>query len=145
MLLQISHWIWLLFWHTHTYHVLHKTVLKECSVIFSLSSYRDFIHNILCTRPKGFIFYQNACLDGTFPKCSGMKLLRKCIHVSDEHELGRKLVSLKNLKYVAYDIDGGQERKNIQLVTSQVWLCDFIKGFVENTQHYVPHVHVAQW
>jgi hypothetical protein len=49
-----------------------------------------------------------------------MTLLRKCIHVSDEYELGRKEVSLQRFKYVTYDIDGGQERKKIQLVTSQV-------------------------
>jgi hypothetical protein len=42
------------------------------------------------------------------------------IHVSDEYELGRKEVALQRFKYVAYDIDGGYERKNIQLVTSQV-------------------------
>jgi hypothetical protein len=47
-----------------------------------------------------------------------MELLNKGIHLSDEYELGRKDVSLQIFKYVAYDIDGGQERKNIQLVTS---------------------------
>jgi DNA polymerase II large subunit len=86
----------------------------------SSSSSRDFIHNILCTRPEGFTFYQKTCLDGTCPRCGGMTLLRKCIHVSDEYELGRKEVTLQRFKYVTYDIDGGQERKNIQLVTSQV-------------------------
>jgi hypothetical protein len=43
-----------------------------------------------------------------------MALLSKCIHVSDAYELGRKVVSLQILKYVAYDIDGGYERKKIQ-------------------------------
>jgi hypothetical protein len=52
---------------------------------------------------------------------------------------------LQRFKYVAYDIDGGYERKNIQLVTSQVWVCDFKKDFVENTLQYVQHVHVARW
>jgi hypothetical protein len=47
-----------------------------------------------------------------------MTLLRKCIHVSDEYELGRKEVVLKSFKYVTYDIDGGQKRKKMQLVTS---------------------------
>jgi hypothetical protein len=84
------------------------------------SSSRDFIHNILCTRPEGCTFYQKYFLDGTCPRCSGMELLSKCIHVSDEYELGRKEVSLQIFKYVTYDIDGGKERKNIQLVTSQV-------------------------
>jgi hypothetical protein len=37
-----------------------------------------------------------------------MKLLGKCIHVSDEYELGRKEVALQIFKYVTYDIDGGQ-------------------------------------
>jgi hypothetical protein len=59
-----------------------------------------------------------------------MTLLSKCIHVSDEHELGRKEVSLQSFKYVTYDIDGGQERKKIQLVTSQVRVCDFMKDFI---------------
>ena len=74
-----------------------------------------------------------------------MALLIKCIHVSDEYELGRKEASLQTFKYVAYDIDGGRERKKIQLVTSQVWVCDFMKDFIEKTWHYVQHVHVAQW
>jgi hypothetical protein len=62
-----------------------------------------------------------------------MTLLSKCIHVSDEYELGRKEVSLQIFKYVTYDIDGGQERKNIQLVTSQLRVCDFMKDFVKKT------------
>jgi hypothetical protein len=62
-----------------------------------------------------------------------MKLLRKCIHVSDEYELGRKEVTLQRFKYVACDIDGGEERKNIQLVTSQVRVCDFMEDFIKNT------------
>jgi hypothetical protein len=33
--------------------------------------------------------------------------ITKCIHVSDEYELGRKEVPLQSFKYVAYDIDGG--------------------------------------
>jgi len=47
-----------------------------------------------------------------------MELLSKCIHAGDEFELGRKEVALKMFKYVTYDIDGEQERKNMQLVTS---------------------------
>jgi hypothetical protein len=47
-----------------------------------------------------------------------MTLLRKCIHVSDKYEFGRKEVSLQSFKYVTYDIDGGRESKKIQLVTS---------------------------
>jgi hypothetical protein len=49
-----------------------------------------------------------------------MKLFIKFIHVGDGYELGRKEVTLHRFKYVTYDIDGGQERKKIQLVTSQV-------------------------
>jgi hypothetical protein len=60
-----------------------------------------------------------------------MTLLSKCIHVSNEYELGRNKVSLQSFKYVTYDIDGGQERKKIQLVTSQVRFCDFMKDFIE--------------
>jgi dTDP-D-glucose 4,6-dehydratase len=73
-----------------------------------------------------------------------MTLLRKCIHVSNEYELGRKDVSLQSFKYVTYDIGGGQERKHIQLVTSQVQVCDFMKDFIEKTQQYVQHVHLAR-
>jgi hypothetical protein len=62
-----------------------------------------------------------------------MELLRKCIHVSDEYELGRKEVDLQSFKYVMYSIDGGKEREKIQLVTSQVQVCDFIKDFFEKT------------
>ena len=62
-----------------------------------------------------------------------MVLLRKCIHVSNEYELGRKEVSLQSFKYLTYDIDGGRDRNNIQLVTSKVRVCDFMKDFVEKT------------
>jgi hypothetical protein len=60
-----------------------------------------------------------------------MTLLSKCIHVIYGYELGRKDVSLQRFKYVAYYIDGGKERKKIQLVTSQVQLCDFMKDFIK--------------
>ena len=45
------------------------------------------------------------------PGCGGMTLRNKCIHVSNEYELGRKEVSLQRFKYVRYDIYGGQEGK----------------------------------
>jgi hypothetical protein len=63
--------------HTHTRCILHKTLLQECSVVLSPSSSRYFIHRILCTRLEGFTFYQKQFLDGTCPKCCGMKLLSK--------------------------------------------------------------------
>ena len=50
--------------------------------------------------------------------CRGMEFLDKCIHVTNEHELGRHEVNLQSLKYVMYDIDGGNEIKKIQLVAS---------------------------
>ena len=65
--------------------------------------------------------------------CGGMTLLRKFIHVSDEYELGRNKVSSQSFRYVTYDIDGGREIKKIQLVTSQVHICDLMKDFIENT------------
>ena len=46
--------------------------------------------------------------------------LDKFMHVTDEHELGRHEVNLQSFKYVMYDISGGNERKKLQLVTSQV-------------------------
>jgi hypothetical protein len=49
---------------------------------------------------------------------------------------------LQSFKYSTYDIDGGRDRNNIQLVTSKVQVCDFMKEFVENTRYYVQYVHV---
>jgi len=54
----------------------------------------------------GLYFYQKTCLYGTFPECGGLELLRKCICVNDEYELGRKEVELQRSKYVMYDIEG---------------------------------------
>ena len=53
----------------------------------------------------------------------GMAFLDKCIHVTDDHELGRHEVNLWSFKYVTYDIGGGNERKKynwspLRLVTS---------------------------
>jgi hypothetical protein len=33
----------------------------------------------------------------------------------------------------------------IQLVTSRVQFFDFMKEFIENTQHYIQHAHVSRW
>jgi hypothetical protein len=38
-----------------------------------------------------------------------------------------------SFKYVTYDIDGGKERKRIQLVTYKVRVCDFMNDFFEKT------------
>jgi hypothetical protein len=62
-----------------------------------------------------------------------MKLMRKLIHVSDEYKLERKEVVLLSFKYVTCDIDGGKERKRIQLVTYKVRVCDFMNEFFEKT------------
>jgi hypothetical protein len=74
----------------------------------------------MCTRKDHCTFYQIYFIDGTCPMFGGMELPRKCIHVSHEYELRRKEVALKRFKYVAYDIDGGKERKKIQLMTSHI-------------------------
>ena len=71
----------------------------------------SFIHSILCRRTEGCTFYQRPCVDGTCPRCGGMEFLDKCIHVTDEHELGRHEVNLQSFKYVTYYISGGNERK----------------------------------
>ena len=84
------------------------------------TSSKDFLHSILCRRTKGCTFYQRPYVDGTCPRCGGMAFLDKCTHVTDEHELGRHEVNLQSFKYVTYDIGEGNERKKIQLVTSQV-------------------------
>lgn len=49
-----------------------------------------------------------------------MTLLRKCIDMVDEYEFGRKNFKMKILKYVTYNVFGGNEWRNIQLFTSQV-------------------------
>ena len=94
--------------------------MQECSTTFPPTSSREFIHSILCRRTEGCTFYQRPCVDWTCPRCGGMAFLDKCIHVTDEHELGRHEVNLHSFKYVTYDIGRGNERKKIQLVTSQV-------------------------
>jgi hypothetical protein len=71
-------------------------------------------------KARGLYILSKNFLDGRCPRCGGMELLRNCIHVSDNYEFGRKVVDLKIFTYVTYDIDKGHERKNIQLVTSQV-------------------------
>jgi len=49
------------------------------------------------------------------------------IHESDDHEFGRMVVDMKSFKYVAYEVDGGKERKEIELVMSQVSVV-YLKG-----------------
>ena len=49
-----------------------------------------------------------------------MEFFDKCIHVTDEHELGIHEMNLQSFNNVTYDISGGNERKKIQLVTSKV-------------------------
>ena len=44
-----------------------------------------------------------------------MEFFDKCIHVTDEHELGRHEVNLQSFKYVMFDIGGGNERKKIYI------------------------------
>ena len=109
--------------YVHILCVLHNTLMQECSTTLPPESSREFIHIILCRRTKGCTFYQRPCVDGTCPGCGGIEFLDKCIHVIDEHELGRLEVNLQSLKYVTYDISGGNERKKyywspIRLVTS---------------------------
>ena len=94
--------------------------MQEYSTTLPPTSSREFIHSILCRRTEGCTFYQRPCVDGTCPRCGGMSFLDKCIHATDEHELGRHEVNLQSFKYVTYDIDGGNERKKIQLVTSHI-------------------------
>ena len=106
--------------YIHILHFLHNTLVQECSTTFPSTSSREFIHSILCRRTEGCTFYQRPCVDGACPRCGGMAFLDKCIHVTDENELGRHEVNLQSFKYVTYDIGGGNERKKIQLVNSQV-------------------------
>ena len=106
--------------YIHILCFLHNTLVQECSTTLPPTSSREFIHSILCRRTEGCTFYQRPCVDGTCPRCGGMAFLDKCIHVTDEHELGRNEVNLQSFKYVTYDISGGNERRKIQLVTSQV-------------------------
>ena len=109
--------------YIHILHVFNNTLVQEFSTTFPLTSSRDFIHSILCRRTEGCTFDQRPCIVGTCPTCGGMEFLDKCIHVTDEHELGRNELKLQSFKYVTYDIDGGNERKKynwppLRLVTS---------------------------
>ena len=99
--------------HIYILHVSCNILVQECSTTLPPTSSRDFIHRILCRRTKGCTFYQRPYIDGTCPRCGGMEFSDKCIHVTDEHELGRHEVNLKSFKSVMYDIDGGNERKKI--------------------------------
>ena len=84
--------------YIHILCVLNNTLVKECSTTLPLTSSIDFIHSILCRRTEGCTFYQRPCVDGTCPRCGGMEFLDKCIHVTDEHELGRHEVNLQALR-----------------------------------------------
>ena len=115
--------------YIHILCVLHNTLVQECSTTLPPTSSREFIHSILCRRTEGCTFYQRPCIDGTCPRCGGMAFLDKCIHVTDEHELGRHEVNLHSFKYVTYDIGGGNEETKynwslLRLVTSS-WIVFF--------------------
>ena len=97
--------------YIHIFCVLHNTLLQEFSTTLPPTSSREFIHSILCRRIEGCTFCQRPCIHGTCPRCGGMAFLEKCIHVTDEHELGRHEVNLQSFKYVTYDIGRGNERK----------------------------------
>ena len=104
--------------------------MQECSAILSSTSSRDFIHTILCSKPKAYAYYQKACLDGTCPRCVGMSLLSKCVHVSDDHGLGQMEVNLQRFQYVTYDFKGGKSGRKIQLVSTQVSSYCTIKSYI---------------
>ena len=80
--------------YIHILHVFHNNLVHGCSTRLLLTSSRDFIHIILCGRTEGCKFYQRPCIDGTCPRCGGMEFLDKCVHVTDDHELGRHEVNL---------------------------------------------------
>ena len=94
--------------------------MQECSSILPPTTSREFIQTILCSRPEGCTYYQKTCLYGTCPRCVGMSLLSKCVHVSDDHELGQMEVNSQRFQYVMYDFEGGKSGRKIQLVSTQV-------------------------
>ena len=50
--------------YIHILHVLHNTLVQECSTTLALTLSRDFIHSILCRRTEGCTFYQRPCIVG---------------------------------------------------------------------------------
>ena len=100
--------------YIHILHVLHNTLVHECSTTLPPTSSREFIHSILCRTTEGCTFYQRPCVDGTCPRCGGMAFLDKCIHVTDEHEIGdmkwtsihsnmSHMISVEGMKWKTYN------------------------------------------
>ena len=110
------------YYETFSYirHVLHTNHVQDCSLTIPLTSSREFIHSIMCNRPKGQTYYAKYCLDGTCSNCAGMELLSQCMHESGDNEFGNTVTNMKNFKYIIYEIVRGKESKKIQLVTSRV-------------------------
>ena len=94
--------------YKYIFHVLHNTLVQECSSILPPTSSREFIQTILCSRTKGCTYYQKTCLYGTCPRCVGFTLLSKCVHVSDDHELGQMEINSQRFEYITYDLEGGK-------------------------------------
>ena len=88
-------------------------------------------------KAKSCTFYQKACLDGACPWCGGMALLRKCVHVSDDHELGWMEVNSQRFDYITYHFEGGKSGRKIQLVSTQVSSYCTMKFYIFSLKIYI--------
>jgi hypothetical protein len=104
--------------YIHIHHVFHTNHVQELSHILPPFSSIYCIHSIKCPRLDGKKYYTKYVLDGTCPRCNGFSLLTQNIHESDNDEFQRMVVDMKRFKYVTYEVDGGKERKYIELVMS---------------------------
>lgn len=114
---------------------LHANIEQGCNEpVIPLNASRDFIASIMCPRHEGQKYYEKSCLYGDCSRCSGFSLLNRCIHGSDEHQFGSMIVEMQSFKYITYQSDSAKESKNIALVKSRVWVCDFFMEFYKKTQ-----------
>ena len=75
-----------------------------------------------------------------------MSLLSKCVHVSDDHELGQMEVNLPRFEYITYDFEGGKLGRKIQSVSTQVSSECTIKFYIFSLKIYINMIaHYESW
>ena len=73
-------------------------------------------------------------------------LLSKCVHVSNDHELGWMEVNSQRFEYITYDFEGGKLGRKIQLVSTQVSSECTIKFYIFSLKLYINMVaHFESW
>ena len=122
MLLSISHWVRILLWHTHThiYWVYCITLLCKNAQLHCHKHHLESLSIASCVEGQKVAYFIKGLEEMGHAQGVVEWHFWTNAYVTDEHELGRHEVNLQSFKYVMYDIDGGNERKKIQLVTSQV-------------------------